>query len=155
MTHSTEELVKALEFYAWVGLYFDHPDLKKDSGKIARDALTAHRAKNETAGELLSPRSQHADVIRLLIEKNIKDAVIAKDMIDRLNNSLIQAATRKESVEVVTVQSLVDGFVDQNDKEDYPFKGEEYDIELVTYAFNWLLNRQPANGLKIVEGEGE
>jgi hypothetical protein len=38
------------------------------------------------------------------------------------------------------VQILVDEFVKQNDHEDYPFKGEEYDLKLVQYAFDWLIN---------------
>lgn len=45
-----------------------------------------------------------------------------------------KTVTRSE----VDVEELVSKFGDAHDSEDYPFKGEDYDLELLTFAFDWL-----------------
>jgi len=42
------------------------------------------------------------------------------------------------AVTEIDVPELVGQFVNENDSESYPFNGEEYDLKLVTFAFEWL-----------------
>lgn len=68
----------------------------------------------------------------------------------------VKATTREEAVKTwntrpqqspsgdvqlaLDAQVFVDEFVARNDSESYPFDGEEYDVNLVKFAFEWLFS---------------
>jgi hypothetical protein len=48
--------------------------------------------------------------------------------------------TRADQCQDISADALCHEFAERNDSESYPFKGELYDIELVTFAFKWLMS---------------
>lgn len=58
----------------------------------------------------------------------------------RIYRAMLSAALTSPAQAQVDVEKLVDDFVQDNDGDGYPFKGEEYDLQIVEFAFRYLAN---------------
>lgn len=69
---------------------------------------------------------------------------------EKISTALEQAQKDREAVDV---EDVVAEFCDRHDGGDYPFDGEEYDLNLITFFAEWLEHQGYLNERGLIRGE--